>query len=1064
MAPSRLPRRSGTRAPLVSALCALSLSCALRAAAQGLAPDCGLEAGVLGDPTLRCQLYAPDPLVLALGGDGARVPPRLNLQARVAQAGVLLGDRVLPRVSVRIYDLKDQLVCAGERADVAVRHSVLDYTLDEADLGGCDLAALLATRRELRVVLCVGELSCLRPLKLGAVPYALKAELAYWARSAHQVERASVAHYAQRLTADRDLLLSTRARLPQNLTGSLVASHAQLSSVPHPVTGEVLSVPASHVGAAGLVGWAPARPATPATPATLHVTSKDPHRDTLRRLARLSVVAERLVVADELVVEGLPRAALGRDGLELLGGDLYLKNPLSVGGGLLVEGDALAPPSAVEHDGAVRPLLDARRYALSLGDVNAEALEEGAAGRVLRLGAGDLLLDGQLAVGRDLSVGGGADVYGPSSVAGRLSAGALTVLAGGLSLSVEAGAASGEPAARLSSLSVLPPPAPLGGARALRVSRGDLVVEGALAGGEGLSVTGASDLGALSTAGFATSALALRLREESAAGTAEVTLSALRVDGLTLSLGDPSAKLVVRGETRLEGDVVFEGPPPTLGGGCRFEVPPDQEGRPIDRVERLSLVCGEQVVTVRPFRCGNRRVDPGEQCDHGNLDDGDGCSSHCLCEPENLIDGVYFRPAPGDVGLVPCSGNLCGNEVLDVGEECDDGTPDVSAADLSDTCELCKRRACGNGVLGLDAAGAPEECDDGNLIAGDGCDSSCASENEPPQATPDAVTVVEDSGAVVIPVLANDLDVDLAGATPDLISLVSCAPATRGVATVDRGAGVVRYTPSRDFVGVDSFECTIQDRAGETSAAAVTVTVTNVNDPPVAVADVATTTEGSSVLIEVLSNDADPDRANPAPNADVLTLVSCTAPTSGSRVVNVATGVVTYTPSGDFVGVATLSCTIRDAAGAQSSAAVTVTVTNVNDAPVAVADSLTVAEDATTNNTVNVLTNDTDADLANAAPNTDVLTLVSCTAPTNGTRAFNTTTGLVTYTPNANYIGADTFNCTIRDAANVTSTAAVNVTVTSVNDAPLAVADSLTVAEDATTNNTVNVLTNDTDV
>ena len=51
--------------------------------------------------------------------------------------------------------------------------------------------------------------------------------------------------------------------------------------------------------------------------------------------------------------------------------------------------------------------------------------------------------------------------------------------------------------------------------------------------------------------------------------------------------------------------------------------------------------------TLREFSfcCGNGDVDTGEQCDKGDLIDGDGCSSHCLCEPENLIDGIYYAPS-----------------------------------------------------------------------------------------------------------------------------------------------------------------------------------------------------------------------------------------------------------------------------------------------------------------------------------------------------------------------------------------------------------------------------------
>jgi heterodisulfide reductase subunit A-like polyferredoxin len=197
----------------------------------------------------------------------------------------------------------------------------------------------------------------------------------------------------------------------------------------------------------------------------------------------------------------------------------------------------------------------------------------------------------------------------------------------------------------------------------------------------------------------------------------------------------------------------------------------------------------------------------------------------------------------------------------------------------------------------------------------------------------------------------------------------------------------------------------------------------------VAVADSLTVAEDATTnnTVNVLTNDTDVDTANAAPNTDVLTLVSCTAPTNGTRAVNTSTGVVTYTPNAHYIGADTFNCTIRDAANVTSTAAVNITVTSVNDAPVAVADTL-----ATTRNnaaTVNVLTNDTDVDLANAAPNADSLSLVSCTNPSNGAVATNVN-GDVTYTPDNGFTGNDSFNCTIKDLADAQSTAAVSVTVT----------------------------------
>lgn len=95
--------------------------------------------------------------------------------------------------------------------------------------------------------------------------------------------------------------------------------------------------------------------------------------------------------------------------------------------------------------------------------------------------------------------------------------------------------------------------------------------------------------------------------------------------------------------------------------------------------------------------CGNGVLEDGEECDDGNGDGGDACSPSCTVE------------------------NLCGNGELDEGEECDDGN-----LDSGDGCTAgCQREdGCGDGALDV----ATEECDDDNLIDGDGCSKTCQRE------------------------------------------------------------------------------------------------------------------------------------------------------------------------------------------------------------------------------------------------------------------------------------------------------------------------------------------------
>ncbi|MFC1479571.1 Ig-like domain-containing protein [Planctomycetota bacterium] len=306
--------------------------------------------------------------------------------------------------------------------------------------------------------------------------------------------------------------------------------------------------------------------------------------------------------------------------------------------------------------------------------------------------------------------------------------------------------------------------------------------------------------------------------------------------------------------------------------------------------------------------------------------------------------------------------------------------------------------------------------------------------NNAPDAVNDSAATSEDV-AVDINVLANDTDAD-----GDTLDVTSITQGTDGTVTINAD-DTVKYTPDADFNGTDSFTYTISDGNGGTDTATVTVTVTSINDAPNAGNDSATTPEDTAKTIDVLANDTDPD-------GDTLSVGSVTQPANGS-VTNNTTN-VTYTPDADFNGVDTFTYTASDGNGGTDTATVTVTVTSVNDAPNAVNDSATTAED--TSKTINVLANDTD-------PDGDTLSVDSVTQPANGSVANNGSN--VTYTPDGDFHGTDIFTYTASDGNGGTDTATVTITVTSVNDAPNAVNDAASTPED--TAKTIDVLANDTD-
>jgi Ca2+-binding RTX toxin-like protein len=130
----------------------------------------------------------------------------------------------------------------------------------------------------------------------------------------------------------------------------------------------------------------------------------------------------------------------------------------------------------------------------------------------------------------------------------------------------------------------------------------------------------------------------------------------------------------------------------------------------------------------------------------------------------------------------------------------------------------------------------------------------------------------------------------------------------------------------------------------------------------------------------------------------------------------------------------------------------------INNAPVAVVDSASVAEDGSVD--VDVVANDTDVD-----GTIDPTTVTITAGPTNGSVSVDAVTGVVTYTPNPNYNGPDSFTYTVADDdGQVSSPAAVTLTVTSVNDAPVAIDDAITAIIDTPFTSTVDLDFNDIDI
>ncbi|HGS5387511.1 TPA: tandem-95 repeat protein, partial [Vibrio parahaemolyticus] len=165
--------------------------------------------------------------------------------------------------------------------------------------------------------------------------------------------------------------------------------------------------------------------------------------------------------------------------------------------------------------------------------------------------------------------------------------------------------------------------------------------------------------------------------------------------------------------------------------------------------------------------------------------------------------------------------------------------------------------------------------------------------------------------------------------------------------------------------------------------------------------------------------------------------------------ISIVSGVATITPTADWNGKETITFTAKDPSGESISQTVNFTVAPVADI---VADKATVVEDTPT--IIKVLGNDTFED------DGKVVSLDTNNGPANGTVSVNPD-GSVTYTPNDNYVGKDTFTYIVT-SGGVSESTTVEVNVTPVNDAPVAKDDIATTQEDTAV--TIDVLPNDTDV
>ena len=280
--------------------------------------------------------------------------------------------------------------------------------------------------------------------------------------------------------------------------------------------------------------------------------------------------------------------------------------------------------------------------------------------------------------------------------------------------------------------------------------------------------------------------------------------------------------------------------------------------------------------------------------------------------------------------------------------------------------------------------------------------------NDAPAATGQSVTTAED-GARPITLTASDIDGD------SLAFSIVAGPSHGALSGVAPG---LVYTPAANYNGGDSFTFRVNDGTADSNVATVSIAVTAVNDAPVAQNATTSVFSGGSVTGTLVAGDID---------SSVLSYALVANGTKGSAVVNASTGVYTYTSSAGASGTDTFTFKAND--GSLDSNVATITVAIATNRPaVASNQSLTTLEDKSVTGTLGA----SDAD-------GNRLTFSIVANGSKGTATIsNTTTGRFGYVPKANANGTDTFTFKANDGMADSNVATVTVSITAVNDPPVA--------------------------
>ncbi|EGQ8921672.1 tandem-95 repeat protein, partial [Vibrio parahaemolyticus] len=313
--------------------------------------------------------------------------------------------------------------------------------------------------------------------------------------------------------------------------------------------------------------------------------------------------------------------------------------------------------------------------------------------------------------------------------------------------------------------------------------------------------------------------------------------------------------------------------------------------------------------------------------------------------------------------------------------------------------------------------------------------TSADSTDKPLATTPVTLDAIEEDGGSIT-ITTEELLSNVDDEDKDTLSVENLIIDKGNGTLVDNGDGTWTFTPQIDDDTEVSFTFDIIDDEDLVVSGSANLDILPINDAPNAENDVITTEEDTAVTIDVLVNDSDVE-------GDALSIQSASVPSEQGSV-DIVDGKLVFTPAENFNGEATITYIVTDG-DLTDEANVTVTVTPVNDSPVAVDDTTSIQEDTAV--TIDVLTNDTDVD-------GDKLSIESASVPKEqGT--VEVVDGKLVFTPAENFNGDAEITYTVTDG-ELTDEAKVTVTVNPVHDVPTIKVDAVeSITENAVSTDTV---------